>query len=149
MDALDAGWWGVISRKPWITLPVFQRAVLLTLGAVKDHLPPVAEFVAICEIAKGELDDEERRALPRPDVASLPAPDVTRPPVGYPLEKWDRHVAIGKARARRRKAGEQDIQPSETEVDALLREMAERRELKGALETALRVRVPVVLEGML
>lgn len=71
-DALVAAWWLVVGEKTWITAAVFERAVRETLATIRDYLPPVGEFVAICEFARGELQ-REAEGLPRLALAAPPA----------------------------------------------------------------------------
>jgi hypothetical protein len=116
----------LLGRHEWITDAVFSRAVQETLDTVQRFLPGTAEFLAICEFAKGEIDRAAHKALPPPQ------PVVGGRPSNATLL---RHIAIGKLRARRGSllaAGDPDAHEcSEQEIDAVLAEMARRREFES------------------
>jgi hypothetical protein len=116
----------LLGRHEWITDAVFSRAVQETLDTVQRFLPGTAEFLAICEFVKGELDRAAHKALPPP------APVVGGRPSNATLL---RHIAIGKLRARRGNllaAGDPEAHEcGEQEIDAVLGEMARRREFES------------------
>jgi hypothetical protein len=133
-------------------------------GVGADYLPPMATFVQACrDIARAEREKEHSAQV----FAALPAPlSVDDGHTQLAPEKWDRNIAIGKARQRKRIAfinayratlppgvwkygGEQSQHwrgrdtPTEDEIDDVLREMHAAGKLKGSLEKALAVRVPI------
>jgi hypothetical protein len=116
----------LLGRHEWITNAVFIRAVQETLDTVQRFLPGTAEFLAICEFVKGEIDRAAHKALPppKPVVGGRPSNDELL-----------RHIAIGKLRARHGNllaAGDPEAQEfGEQEIDALLDEMAQRREFES------------------
>lgn len=115
-----------LGRHEWITDAVFRRAVQETLDTVQRFLPGTAEFLAICEFVKGEIDRASHKALPRPE------PRIGGRPSNAALL---RHIAGGKLRARHGNllaAGDPEAHElSEQEIDAVLDEMARRREFES------------------
>jgi hypothetical protein len=170
-DALLAAWWAVLGPLRgdgsypgrWLTLPIFERAVQEALKTVSDYLPTVGAFVHVCEYVKLEQEREGRQALPPPDEVALSALPQGR----YDLAKWDRNAAIGRARQRNRlrlmaewrraqgAAGAPpsvghppafapaEVRPTDEQVGGALRQLASLGRLKGSLEGALAVRVPI------
>jgi hypothetical protein len=116
----------LLGRHEWITDAVFIRAVQETLDTVQRFLPGTAEFLAICEFVKGEIDRAAHKALPSP------APVVGGRSSNATLL---RHSAIGKLRARNGNllaAGDPETHEfSEQEIDAVLHEMARRQEFES------------------
>jgi hypothetical protein len=116
----------LLGRHEWITDAVFSRAVQETLDTVQRFLPGTAEFLAICEFVKGEIDRAAHKALPPP------APVVGVRPSNDELL---RHIAISKLRARHVNllaAGDPEAHEfSEQEIDAVLDEMVRRREFES------------------
>jgi hypothetical protein len=141
----------LLGRHEWITDAVFSRAVQETLDTVLRFLPGTAEFLAICEFVKGEIDRAAHKALPPPEprIGGRPSNDELL-----------RHIAIGKLRARRGPllaAGDPEAHEfSEQEIDALLDEMARRREFESlrrlpeeapSLDTLAALGVPAAAAG--
>jgi hypothetical protein len=116
----------LLGRHEWITDAVFRRAVQETLDTVQRFLPGTAEFLAICEFVKGEIERAAHKALPPP-----------QPVVGGRRSNDEllRHIATGKLRARHGTllaAGDPDAHEfSDQEIDALLDEMSRRREFES------------------
>jgi hypothetical protein len=118
----------LLGRHEWITDAVFRRAVQETLDTVQRFLPGTAEFLAICDFAKGEIERAAHKALPPPP----PEPVVGGRPSNDELL---RPIAIGKLRARRGPllaAGDPEAHEfSDQEIDAVLGELAQRREFES------------------
>jgi hypothetical protein len=123
----------LVGRHEWITNAVFTKAVQETLDTVQRFLPGTAEFLAICEFVKGELDRAAHKALPPP------APRIGSRPSNAALL---RHIAIGKLRARRTNETRSallsdngfnpDSHPfTEGEINDVLAEMERRREYES------------------
>lgn len=160
----------LVSEHAWITEPVFVRAINYCVWKLDGPCPNAARFLEVCREVKAEADREQRRALPAPAPASSAdgatvRVDVTQPPSDEGLRDrlvrtglWDRNVAIGKARARKRAAlveawrrqtgdappgcqvprwSRDVVEPADAEVDAVLHELAAAGALKGPLEAAL------------
>jgi hypothetical protein len=93
-----------IGDAEWMNDAVLERAVEIS----RQHMtkvPTVKEFVGICKLAESELRQEAeratRRALPPPaPMAGTQSERLTRPDRAF----WERNVAIGKARGRRKQA---------------------------------------------
>jgi hypothetical protein len=168
LDALFAAWWAVLgplrgdgsSPGRWLTVPLFEQAVQEALKTVSDYLPTVGAFVHVCEYVRLDRERATRKALPAPDEVALAALPGGR----YDLAKWDRNAAIGRARQRNRLRlmaewrqaqgpsgahghppafAAAEVRPTDEQVDAVLRQMASLGQLKGSLEGALAVRVPI------
>jgi hypothetical protein len=123
----------LLGRHEWITDAVFRRAVQETLDTVQRFLPGTAEFLAICEFVKGEIDRAAHKALPPP------APRIGSRPSNDELL---RHIAIGKLRARHTNTkhswllSDNGFQPdshpfTEDQINAVLAEMERRREYES------------------
>lgn len=84
----------------WLNARILRRAVVEWLSTARDEgafMPSPAEFKAVCDFAKGEM---EREARPR-----LPAPAAAPPESARPSNEWLlRRVAAGVVLARRRYA---------------------------------------------
>lgn len=151
---------GEPTTREWLTNAVYIRAKRLILEELTDWLPAPAAVLDYCRRAAEQLRREHTKALPAPTPSTTA---ITQEQ--YPREKWDRNIAIGKARQRKRiawilayreangvpaggsvpRAPLDEIQPTEREVDAVLREMDAAGQLAGTLDAALRVRVPIDL----
>lgn len=93
----------------WLTAAVLDRAVAEALDAMagdQAYVPSAGDFLGFCRLAKSALEDEAERAarLARP---ALPGPALHPPPDSWarktPEERRafaERHIAIGKLRAR-------------------------------------------------
>jgi hypothetical protein len=122
----------------WLTPELIDQALDWTLYrepptmqggslAYRSKTPPVGVFLDACRRFRRDAEDRahSRRVL------SLPAPKGNRPSNATLL----RHIAIGKLRARRGTwlaAGDPEAHEfSEQEIDAVLDEMARRREFES------------------
>lgn len=137
----------------WLTAELVDDALTVFLDRKTERpedrkLPPVGDFIDVCRAVKATNDRESRPKLPAPTRQYISLEE-------FGLERWDRNIAIGKARMRKRKAlidayratlpagvwkyggdfthlysGGRD-EPTEAEVDAVLREMAQKKQLRG------------------
>jgi hypothetical protein len=116
----------LLGRHEWITDAVFSRAVQETLDTVQRFLPGTAEFLAICEFARDELNRAAHKALPPPEprIGGRPSNDelLRHSAIGKLRARYDRLAAIGDP-------GAQEF--TEEEIDAVLDEMARRREFES------------------
>lgn len=142
-----------MTAQPSVTDAVFERAVAWTLKDRRIYMPPVGEFLAICDFVVGELEREAERA--RQDLArpALAAPAAVAPkderwwsrtPPAVRTAFLRRHVAIGKLRARTGRllqphSGAEDHGFTEQEIAAVLAEMDAGTASKGPLGDALPV----------
>ena len=73
--ALDATWWGELLDLPWVTAPVWERAVSEAVRTC-DFRPGFSEMLGICEVAVTLLEQEAWRA----SAPALPPPTEEPPP---------------------------------------------------------------------
>lgn len=158
--------YAVVVAPDRVTEDVFRTAVADCITYWQGGMPEAAEFRMMLLDAEKELADEAQAADALRLTLPAPAPevdvDVTQPPKRFPTEQWDRHVAIGKARQRKRNERvkawrtenangwppdwpEADFHPTEAEVDTALRAMHAAGSLRGDLATAIAARVPIAL----
>ncbi len=136
----------LLEAHEWITADDWRTGVgWLIWHHDGEYAPVPAKVIEACR----EQHRKVRQAETNADVLALPAAvAIDAPPKSYDPAKWDRHAAIGKARQRKRKAGEAEADPTEDDVDAVLREMDAVKGLKGSLDRALAMRVPISLTPM-
>jgi hypothetical protein len=123
-------WAELLAAQPWVDDVILRRAVTQILLHEPDRfLPNMARCLEYLVAAR---DDVEREASAKR--ARLPAPEPVvggRPSNAVLL----RHIAIGKLRAKRGTllaAGDPDAHEfSDQEIDAVLDEMARRREFES------------------
>jgi hypothetical protein len=148
-------WAELLAAQPWVDDVILRRAVTqLLLHETKRFLPNMARCLEYLVAARDDLEREARAKR-----AHLPAPE----PVvgGRPSnDKLLLHFAIGKLRARRGAllaAGDPEAHEfSDQEIDALLDEMARRREFESLrrlteeappLDTLAALGVPPAAQG--
>lgn len=93
--ALDAAWWGELQSLPWVTVPIWERAVSEAMRTCTFR-PGFAELLGICEFAASVLEQEAWRAQAAA-AGSLPPPtgaaaDVSATP--EERERWAREDAF-------------------------------------------------------
>jgi hypothetical protein len=118
-------WAAQMGRLDWVDPTLFRAAVTAWLLA-SDELPTLRQFVSLLrEQASARRQQEAKALLP-------PEPRIGGRPSNAELL---RHIAIGKLRARHGTllaAGDPDAHEfSEQEIDAVLDEMARRREFES------------------
>lgn len=122
----------------WIDDAVFTRAAQETLDTVTRFLPGTAEFLAICEFVKGEIDRAGRKALPPPAPAEELVVLVGRPSNATLL----RHAAVGILRRRYAARGQRALLSDvggdvtspkfdEEEIRSVLDEMTRRQKFEA------------------
>jgi hypothetical protein len=118
-------WAAHMGRLDWVDPALFRAAVTAWLLA-SDELPRLRQFVAVLREQAAARQRHEAKRLPPPE------PVVGGRPSNATLL---RHIAIGKLRARcgtLLAAGDSDAHEfSEQEIDAVLDEMARRREFES------------------
>jgi hypothetical protein len=118
-------WAAQIGRLNWVDPALFRAAVTAWLLA-SDQLPTLRQFVSLLREQASTRRQQEAKALPPPMRGS-----GGRPSNAVLL----RHIAIGKLRARRGTllaAGDPAAHEfSDQEIDAVLDEMARRREFES------------------
>lgn len=118
-------WAAQISRLDWVDPALFRAAVTGWLLA-SDELPTLRQFVSLLREQASARRQQEAKALPPPE------PVVGGRPSNATLL---RHIAIGKLRARYDRLaaiGDPGAQAfTEEEIDAVLDEMARRREFES------------------
>jgi hypothetical protein len=118
-------WAAQIGRLDWVDPALFRAAVTAWLLA-SEKLPRLRQFVAVLREQAAARHKHEAKRLPPPEpvIGGRPSNDELL-----------RHIAIGKLRARRGNllaAGDPEAHEfSEQEIDALLDEMARRREFES------------------
>jgi hypothetical protein len=123
-------WAELLAAQPWVDDVILRRAVTqILLHEPKRFLPNMARCLEYLVAARDDLEREARAKRAR-----LPPPE----PVvsGRPSnDELLRHIAIGKLRARRGPllaAGDPEAHEfSEQEIEAVLDEMARRREFES------------------
>jgi hypothetical protein len=118
-------WAAQMGRLDWVDPALFRAAVTAWLLA-SDELPTLRQFVSLLREQALARRRQEAKALPPPE------PRTSGRPSNAELL---RHIAIGKLRARRGillAAGDPEAHEfSDQEIDALLNEMARRREFES------------------